>query len=158
MTYLSMTRLRLRSPLYLLPFALYTFRSVRQAQRTPGFLQGKIMFTADLAGWTALLWKSEAAIRAYVSAGAHGEAMNYTQQWASEAVHGHQVMDFARVAGTELPSWGAIAQSLSENGHFYSLPYPSVNHQKQVVPQPGFTFFHKSILPLAAPLSETTHV
>jgi hypothetical protein len=74
--------------------------------------------------------------------------MKYIEQWTSEAVHGHQRIEPINMGEMVMPSWTAIAQLLSENGHFHSLPFASSHHLNHIVPEPSFIIFCRAILPL----------
>src|SRR5690348_18463547 len=75
MAIISVTRLRLRSVLFLPSFLWYTRRSVQQAQRTPGNLGVRIRRTKGLVFWTLAMWRDNQAIRAFVPASPHREAV-----------------------------------------------------------------------------------
>lgn len=140
MPYLSMTRLKLRSLRHLPHFSLHTARVVRQVQRTPGFIDGQIMFALELSAWTVVLWESDAAIRTYFTNGVHGRGQSYIYVWASEANHAHVAVDHL-----ELPSWEEVARSLSEIGRFLTIPYPSQNHCNHIVAPPNRTIYYQRL-------------
>ncbi len=71
MRFTSITRLQLRSRRFVPPFALHTWWSMRQVRDSVGFCSGAILADCDLTFWTMTLWRDEADMRRYMSAGAH---------------------------------------------------------------------------------------
>ncbi len=53
--FLSVTRLRIRSLRFLLPFLWRNQGTVRQIQITPGFIEGKLLPDAKRTFWTVTL-------------------------------------------------------------------------------------------------------
>ena len=140
MPYLSITRLKLKSPLLLLPFLLKTEQVIHQIKTSPGFLQGKLLATLDLSMWTATLWVSEADLRSFYQEGAHRHAMKKLSLWASEATSGH-----SSVTTDMIPSWEEMRIQLGNTGRFHSLQQPSVHHLRQVIPPPTPTIMIRHI-------------
>jgi len=54
----SVTRLRLRSFLYLIPFIIYSRRAARQAGTTEGNRGVRLRKSNGLAFWTLTLWEN----------------------------------------------------------------------------------------------------
>jgi heme-degrading monooxygenase HmoA len=71
MALISVTRLRVRNFIYLPQFLWDTFKSMRQAERSSGFLGGKLLVNAKNVFWTTTAWKDQAAMNAYRTGGAH---------------------------------------------------------------------------------------
>jgi len=55
MTFVSVTRLHVRSWRFVVPFLIYTMRSGSQAKRTPGFRGGTLGNDAQRGNWTITL-------------------------------------------------------------------------------------------------------
>src|SRR2546430_333120 len=85
MAIVSITRLRLRSVLFLPRFLWLNERVVRQIVRSPGFREGKLLLDAHLTFWTMTSWDDEASMRAYRDAGAHRAAMPKLASWCDES-------------------------------------------------------------------------
>ena len=119
----SVTRLRLRSFLYLLPFAIRASSSTRQAMRTPGCLGARTRKTRGLAFWTLTIWGDERSMRSFVSRSPHREVMPKLSQWCDEAAVAHWVQD-----SEAMPEWDAATQILSRSGRLLRVAHPSVAH------------------------------
>ena len=100
MTFVSVTRLRVRSLRYLLPFLWQTLKVARQARHSSHFLGGRILREARNTFWTITVWEGEAAMRDFRQKGAHGVVMPRLLQWCDEAALVHWVQN-----GPELPDW-----------------------------------------------------
>ena len=71
MPFVSVTRLRLRSARYLMPFMIYALMSSRQARRSRGNLGLKLLRDANRAFWTLTAWQNEEDMRSFMMAGSH---------------------------------------------------------------------------------------
>jgi hypothetical protein len=87
MALISVTRLRVRSFIYLPQFFWHTFKSIRQAERSSGFLGGRLLVNAKNVFWTMTAWKDQAAMNAYRTGGAHRRAMPKLLNWCNEAAN-----------------------------------------------------------------------
>lgn len=120
MALISVTRLRLRSPLYLPAFFGYAIPSTAQAKRAPGNLNTRTRRRAKNAFWTLTVWESETAMRAYMNSGSHRQAMPKLAQWCDEASVVHWQQD-----NMELPTWQEAEQRMVQAGRITQLPHPS---------------------------------
>ena len=93
MPLISVTRLRVRSFLYLPGFLWDTFQSVRQVQRINGFLGGRLLVNPGYVFWTLTAWQGEADMNAYRTGGAHRRAMPKLLDWCNEAAVVHWTED-----------------------------------------------------------------
>jgi Domain of unknown function (DUF3291) len=124
MALVSVTRLRLRSVRFILPFAWYTARSALQAKRSPGNRGVNLRKTNGLAFWTLTVWENGQAMRAFRGAVPHGKAMRKLPYWCDEASYAHWE------DGTgDLPSWEDAAKRLSHTGKLSKVHYPSADHK-----------------------------
>lgn len=126
MALVSVTRLRLRSNRYLLPFMFDTIFSFWQAKRAQGHLKSSLRRAQNRTFWTLSVWKDETAMRSYMRSGAHAKAMPKLQKWCDEAsvVHWQQ-------EGTQLPSWADAEQAMLERGRFMTLANPSLAQREK---------------------------
>jgi heme-degrading monooxygenase HmoA len=115
----SITRLRLRSFWFELPFLWHAVRSDIQAKRADGCLGVNIRRT-DGAYWTMTLWRDTAAMRAFMLSGAHKDAMPKLQNWCSEASLTHWEQDDAT-----MPTWDEGERHLATEGRVSHVKHPS---------------------------------
>ena len=81
----SVTRLHLRSGLLLPLFLCYTLRATRQAKQTPGNLGVRLRKTNGLAFWTFSIWQTIEAMKKFIFASPHREALQKLPHWCDEA-------------------------------------------------------------------------
>lgn len=131
MPLVSITRLGVRSFLYLPMFVLQAFRSARQAAKSPGNLATCILRDRNRAFWTNTLWTTEAAMKAFMLSGAHGRVMRNLLNWCDEAavVHWTQESD-------QLPSWTEAFTRLQRDGRPSKVNHPSPSHTAYQFPSP----------------------
>jgi hypothetical protein len=133
MPYLSMTRLKLRSPRYLPSFLIYNSQIVEEIRVSHGFLKGKQSATLNLSMWTATLWNSYVDLQRFYRTGSHAKVMSQIDMWSSEAASGNR-----EVYSLDIPSWQSIGLFLTESGHFLNLKNPSHKHQERTIQAPRF--------------------
>lgn len=123
MAFVSVTRLRLRSPYYLLSFGWQAILSARQANHSAGLIKSAFQRKAKNAFWTLTLWQDEASMKAYRNSGVHGKVMPKLLDWCDEAsvVHWHQ-------ESLELPTWSEAEHRMRTEGKFSKVKHPSSDH------------------------------
>ena len=131
MALISVTRLRVRSVFYLPQFFWHTFKVQRQAKSAPGMLGGRLMLEAHLVFWTATVWESDAAMRAFRSSGAHMRAMPKLLDWCDEASYAHWEQESA-----ELPSWAEAHRRMVTDGKLSKVKNPSAAQAAKKFPEP----------------------
>ncbi len=124
MPLVAVTRLRLRSVRFLLPFFWYTRRAFRQATRAPGSLGAKLRKAEGLAFWTLTAWQDEAAMSAYRITPPHRQAMPGLLEWCDEASVAHWNQSSA-----ELPDWKTAERRMAESGRLSKVNHPSPDQQ-----------------------------
>ena len=107
----SVTRLRVRSVLYLFPFLCRTFFAQRQVVRAPAFVGGRLLVDAHRTYWTLTVWESERAMKAFRGAGAHSRAMPRLALWCDEASYAHW-----DVSDGSVPTWPEAYERLVAEG------------------------------------------
>ena len=100
MTFVSLTRLRIRSIRFMPLFAVHAIRSFNQVKRAPGCLSVAALPDRQWTFWTMTAWDSEAGMRAYMVSGAHKQAMPHLMHWCDEASVAHWTQN-----DPLLPSW-----------------------------------------------------
>jgi heme-degrading monooxygenase HmoA len=128
---ISVTRLRIRSLRYLPEFFFYTFRSVRQVKRAPGNLGLRLLRDADRTFWTLTAWQDEAAMRAFMFASPHREAMPKLANWCDEAAVAHWTQDTA-----QMPSWEEAHMRMQQQGRPSKVNHPTRAHETFEIRKP----------------------
>jgi hypothetical protein len=100
MSFVSITRLRIRSIRFLIGFAVHTLRAQNQVRHARGFQAGALLPDRRWTFWTMTVWDSQESMRAYILNGAHKAVMPKLLNWCDEAsvVHWDQ-------PDVRLPSW-----------------------------------------------------
>ena len=124
MPLISITRLRLRSFRYFLPFAWQSHRISRQAERTTGFIGGKVYGDPlRLTFWTATVWESENAMRGFRGSGAHQVALSKLGNWCDEASVAHW-----NQPGSVAPDPEITLRRMQAEGRQLRVRFPSPDH------------------------------
>jgi heme-degrading monooxygenase HmoA len=129
MSFISITRLHLRSKLFTPQFLLYAMKSAKQAERAPGFIAGKLM--GGGANWTVTEWESEEAMRAYMINGSHRAAMPKLLHWCDEASIVNWDQD-----GQGLPSMQEAHRRMRDEGRVSKVNQPSPDHLAKRTAEP----------------------
>jgi Domain of unknown function (DUF3291) len=123
MTFVSLTRLRVRSFRFVPLFAFHAFRSRGQVQRAPGFQNGSLLADRSWTFWTMTAWDSEESMRQFMTSGYHKKAMPRLLRWCDEASVAHWTQPDAT-----LPSWTEADQRMRETGRASKVLHPSPQH------------------------------
>ncbi len=123
MPFISLTRLRIRSLLFMPGFALHAIRSNNQIKRAPGFLKGALLPDRSLTFWTLSAWDSQESMRAYMVSGSHKKAMPHLLHWCDEASVAHWDQDDAT-----LPTWPEADRRMRAIGRISKVNHPSPGH------------------------------
>jgi len=100
----SITRLRVRSWRYLLPFIFYALRSSRQAKNTHGNIAVSLLRDTGNTYWTRTVWTTESAMKTFMRARPHGQVMRRLLEWCDEAARsGVNASNSASTANRSLP-------------------------------------------------------
>jgi hypothetical protein len=131
MAFISITRLRIRSIVYLPRFVWHALKSQRQAERTPGFVGGRLMRESGNIFWTMTAWEDDAAMSAFRVHGAHASVMPSLLDWCDEASVAHWTQETR-----ELPSWQDAHERLIKEGRPSKVKHPSPAHLSHQLPAP----------------------
>jgi Domain of unknown function (DUF3291) len=123
MTFVSLTRLRIRSIRFMPLFALHTWQSLRQIRRARGFQTGALLADRDWTFWTMTAWDSEESMRQFMVTGSHKAAMAHLLEWCDEASVAHWTQEQAAV-----PSWREADRRMRELGRSSKVRNPSPQH------------------------------
>jgi heme-degrading monooxygenase HmoA len=131
MPVVSITRLRVRSWKFMPGFAVYAVRSRMQASRAKGNCGMKLMREPGNVFWTATLWESDEAVKKFMVAHPHGEAMRRLLEWCDEASVARWSQDSA-----ELPDWQEAHRRMQGEGRRSKVRFPSAAHERLEIPAP----------------------
>jgi quinol monooxygenase YgiN len=120
MTVLAVTRLSVRSLRFLPGFIWHAVRSERQARNAQGCVATDVRREKLLVFWTRTAWRDEAAMRAYMTSGAHKKVMPKLRHWCNEA----SVVHWSDAVG-QLPDWNLAQERLRRDGRVSRVRYPS---------------------------------
>ena len=137
----SVTRLRLRSVLYLPGFLFYATASRREMERVQGFVDGRLIADAKLTFWTITRWRAEDEMRAWRGTGAHGRSMPKLAGWCDEA----SVARWEVGEDAEFPDWPECYKRLCHSGRFTPVNRPSRAQSAGVIREPDFGRIRQSL-------------
>jgi hypothetical protein len=134
MTFVSVTRLRVRSVRFMPFFAWDAVRSLNQAKRALGFIGGSLLPDRRWTFWTLTLWDSQESMRQFMLNGSHRVAMPHLLDWCDEAsvVHWEQAED-------SVPSWEIADKRMRESGRASKVRFPSPLHASLAYESPRLT-------------------
>lgn len=144
MSLISVTRLRVRSWGYVPEFAWQSLKSARQAERSGGFLGGRLLRNPKNAFWTMTAWKDEMAMNAFRTAGAHGDVMRKLLNWCDEAAVVHW-----RQETLDLPSWQDAHVRMVKEGRPSKVNHPSPAQMSNHIPAPEPSRVEMTLKPAA---------
>lgn len=131
MVLVSVTRLHLKSPLYVPAFTWHTALSTWQIINIPGFLGGRL-WRSHRAFWTLTIWEDKLAMQNYRNSGAHRHVMPRIQKWCDEAAVVHWEQE-----DSSFPTWEEAHRRMVTGGHFTRLSTPSPAHLERKIPAPS---------------------
>jgi hypothetical protein len=131
MTFVSVTRLRIRKWRYLPAFFYFSLLSLLQARRAAGNLGASILRDAHRVFWTITLWRDEPAMRAFRNHGAHQRAMPKLRHWCDEATYAHWLQE-----SSDPPDLPAAFERLVRDGIVSRVNHPSPDHAPRTFPPP----------------------
>lgn len=120
MAFISVTRLRVKSILYLIPFFKANEASVRALKQSQGLIKGKELIDKNLTFWTITMWEDEASMKKFRGCDAHRYAMQHLPKWCDEASYHHWVQE-----DNEIPIWDTVAEKLYTEGKLSKVRHPS---------------------------------
>ena len=120
MPFVSVTRLRVKSLFFLIPFMGANEASVKEIKVSKGLLKGKELIDKKLTFWTVTIWENEESMKKFRGSIAHRNAMQQLPVWCNEASYHHWIQE-----DYELPSWDAISKKLFSEGRLSKVRNPS---------------------------------
>jgi heme-degrading monooxygenase HmoA len=143
MALISVTRLRIRSFLYLPQFMWDTLKTLRQVKRSSGFVGGRLLINAKYVFWTMTVWKDQAAMNAYRTGGAHRNAMPKLLNWCDEAAIVHWTEESA-----DIPVWQTAKEHIVNEGRLSKVNHPSRAQVSNHIPGPEPSRIQSEIKPV----------
>ena len=143
MALISVTRLRVRSFIYLPQFFWHTFKSIRQAERSSGFLGGRLLVNAKNVFWTMTAWNDQAAMNAYRTGGAHRKAMPKLLNWCNEAAVVHWTHE-----SSDIPVWQEAQLLMAKEGRPSKVNHPPQVQVSNHIPGPEPSRIQRNIKPV----------
>jgi heme-degrading monooxygenase HmoA len=120
MIFISVTRLRVRSIFYLLPFFRSNEASARELKKSKGLIKAKELIDKNLTFWTITMWEDEESMRNFRGCRSHKFAMQHLSKWCNEASYHHWVQD-----DIEFPNWDTVSEKLYSQGKLSKVKQPS---------------------------------
>jgi hypothetical protein len=133
MPVVSVTRLRVRSWRYLLPFVFFALRSSRQAKVAEGNLHVALLRDAKSTFWTRTVWTTDAAMKAFMLSGPHRQVMPRLLDWCDEAAVVHWVQDT-----DQRPDWHEAHDRLQQEGRAPRYVTPHQRTRDLIYPDPSY--------------------
>jgi hypothetical protein len=127
----SVTRLRVRSVMFLPAFLWQTLLSQRQVTRATGFFGGRLLIDSRLTFWTLTVWESEQVMKAFRGSAPHAKVMPRLVEWCNEAAYAHWIP-----GGDSVPFWPEAYEHLLQEGRLSRVAHPSPNHDARHFAKP----------------------
>jgi len=131
MPVVSVTRLRVRSWRYLLPFIFYALRASRQAKYSQGNLAVSLLRDSENTFWTRTLWTTDSAMKSFMMAGPHRQVMRRLLDWCDEAALVHWEQEADREPGCQ-----EAHRRLQRDGRRSKVNHPSSAHKNSQIRPP----------------------
>lgn len=120
MPFVSVTRLRVKSIFYLIPFMRANEASVKELKASFGLLEGKELIDKNLTFWTMTIWEDEASMKTFRGSLAHRNAMQKLPNWCNEASYHHWIQE-----DNGCPTWNKASEKLFKEGKLSKVRNPS---------------------------------
>jgi len=130
MALVSVTRLRVRSWRFLPMFLIGSLRSAQQAKSAEGNVAVSVLRQPQNTYWTRTVWTSEAAMKAFMLAGAHRGVMRKLLNWCDEAALAHWTQD-----STVPPDWPEAHEKMRAIGRTSKVNHPSEDQRAFRIPE-----------------------
>lgn len=131
MAFVSITRLRLRLPELVEPFFADAMAADEQARAAAGNLGVEVLAEPGDVFWTKSIWTDRAAMRGFMTSGAHATTMPRLRGWCDEAHVANWEQD-----SQELPTWSEAHRRLLSEGRRSAVEHPTPAHKAMELPAP----------------------
>lgn len=133
-SFVSLTRLRLRSIRFAPSFAMYAIRTKQQCSKALGFRRGALLMDRKWTFWTLTAWDSQESMRAYMTSGDHKAAMPKLLDWCDQASVAHW-----NSATAELPTWQECDRRMRAEGRISKVRNAAPGHADMTFAAPRTT-------------------
>ena len=120
MPFISVTRLRVKSLIFLFSFIRANEASVKELKSSSGLLMGEELIDKKLTFWTITLWEDEDSMKKFKGSLSHRNAMQHLPKWCNEASYHHWFQE-----ESECPNWTTISDKLYSEGKLSKVRNPS---------------------------------
>ncbi|NDA61902.1 MAG: DUF3291 domain-containing protein [Chitinophagia bacterium] len=141
MPFVSVTRLRVKSIFYLLPFIRANEASVKELQKSEGLIKGKELIDKRLTFWTITVWDTPESMKKFRNSIAHRKAMQRLPTWCNEASYHHWIQE-----NDDIPNWNQAAEKLFSAGTLSKVRNPSPAQQNNIFPNISWTKTERILL------------
>lgn len=129
MAFISITRLKVKSFLYIPKFMMANEASVKELVKIKGFLKGKELIDKNLTFWTLTMWTDDISMKEFRNSAPHRKAMQNLPTWCHEASYFHWTQ-----ADTDLPGWNIASERLISEGKLTKVRNPTARHLANAFP------------------------
>ena len=143
MIFISATRLRVKSFLYLVRFIIANEAAVKQLNKTEGFLGGRELIDKNLTFWTLTIWDSDVSMKQFRNSLPHRKAMQKLPFWCDEASYIHWTQ-----AENQFPGWKTIYEKMLADGKTSKVRNPSENQLNKNYPEIKWTKLERNFKPV----------
>jgi quinol monooxygenase YgiN len=134
MPFVSVTRLRVKSILYLIPFMRANEASVKELKNSKGLLMGRELVDKQLTFWTITMWEDEASMKEFRNSSSHRNAMQKLPKWCNEASYHHWIQE-----DMNFPDWKTVSEKLFTEGKLSKVRTPSKSQTTNQFPSIKWT-------------------
>ena len=142
MYFVSVTRLRVRSLLFLPQFFCANEASVKALKKIPGYINGKELVDKGFTFWTVTIWDSVDAMKLFRNNDPHKSVMRKLPNWCDEAAYVHWTQETS-----DFPNWDEIYRRLLSEGKLTKVQHPSPQQAAMTYPAPARTNFARALKP-----------
>jgi hypothetical protein len=124
----SVTRLRVRSLIYLPWLVWQTRQSQTQVEKVAGFVGGRLLADKHRTFWTLTVWETDKAMKVFRGSGAHAKVMPRLATWCNEAAYAHW-----ETGGETVPTWPEAYRYLLTTGKLFPSEPPIARPRSQII-------------------------
>ena len=140
MYFVSLTRLRVRSVIYLPGFMMTNNASIKVLKKIGGLVAGKELIDKGLTFWTVTVWESDKAMKSFRNNGPHKYAMRRLPDWCNEGSYMHWLQE-----DTTIPPWPELYQKMITEGKITKVRFPSPQQANMNYPPIRWTKTERTI-------------